>query len=71
MARMEASNSEIQKNMRIIPVLTGTKQIVVKKQSLRLDPWHAPPALVDGSLIHPSQKLIQNLKNNIEMEESF
>ena len=72
MARMEASNSEIRENMKMIPVLTpAIKQTVVKKQSLGLAPWNSPPALMDGSLIHPSQKIIQNFKNNIEMEESF
>ena len=68
---MEASNSEIRENMKMIPVL-GTKQIVmVKKQHSGLSPWIHPPALIDGSLIVPNPKLIVNLKNNIEMEESF
>ena len=71
MARMEASNSEIRENMKMIPVL-GTKQIVmVKKQNSGLTPWIQPPALIDGSLMVPHPKLISNLKNNIEMEESF
>jgi hypothetical protein len=57
--------------MKMIPVL-GTKQIVmVKKQSSGLAPWIQAPALVDGSLMVPNPRLIVNLKNNIEMEESF
>jgi hypothetical protein len=36
-----------------------------------LAPWNAGPALIDGSLVSHNPKLIENLRQNIELEEHY